>query len=388
MRTKVYEHRHGIYKFEETAGTELRSEQTLDDGRFELAENQAETVMGDCASSQFAASRPAASSMLIMEDVGMEPASSPQKPRSEPRNSSSAAGPKREREKDDSSSDDVAPVDRMMGGDRRKKKAKVESKGKGQGRGSTVGESPSASVSGVVSTDKGVAELVEEAKRLMEDFKDATTVADIKAESMASLSSRIQSKRNGLGKKTGNKKTQFHIQNMDLLISNKSQIAASVDLHKALVVFEKKRIRKLATAVLDKLHAMKSAGVQMSQIPSCVLRGCCLASVFIAANDQQWKECVRLCSDEVITESILQENISELPQVQRAAVSAFFTEAIKSNPEPSNLQRLRLNMDGWIRELHQVGVHADVAAFLNAISAVLNHKGKNIDDVNKAVCLL
>ena len=255
MRTKVYEHRHGIYKFEETAGTELRSEQTLDDGRFELAENQAETVMGDCASSQFAASRPAASSMLIMEDVGMEPASSPQKPRSEPRNSSSAAGPKREREKDDSSSDDVAPVDRMMGGDRRKKKAKVESKGKGQGRGSTVGESLSASVSGVVSSDKGVAELLEEAKRLLEDFKDATTVADIKAESMASLSSRIQSKRNGLGKKTGNKKTQFHIQSMDLLISNKSQIAASVNLHKALVVFEKKRTRKLATAVLDKFHA-------------------------------------------------------------------------------------------------------------------------------------
>ena len=222
----------------------------------------------------------------------------------------------------------------------------------------------------------------------MEDFKEANNVADIKAESMASLAARIQTKRTGLGKKTGKLKTQSQIQNMDLLISSKSQVQASVDLHKALVAFEKKRIRKLATVVLDKLHAMKSAGVQMSQIPSCVLGACCLASVFIAASDQQWKECVRLCSDEVITESILQENISELPQVQRAAVSVFFTEAIKSNPEPTNLQRLRLQMDGWIRELHQVGVHADVAAFLNALSAVLNHKGKSIDDVRKAVCLL
>ena len=110
MRTKIYEHQPGVYKFEETSGTELRSEQTLDDGRFEFADNQAEAVMGDSASSQFAASRPASSSMVTMQDVGMEPNSSPQKPRSEPVNSSSVAGPKCDREKDDSSSDDVAPA--------------------------------------------------------------------------------------------------------------------------------------------------------------------------------------------------------------------------------------------------------------------------------------
>ena len=114
MRTQIYEHRSGIYNLEETSGAELRTEQTLDDGRFQLADNQAEAVMGDSASSEFAVSRPAASAMVTMEDVGTQPAGFAN-PLHEPVNSSSSASnQKRERENDDSSSD-VAPAERQMG---------------------------------------------------------------------------------------------------------------------------------------------------------------------------------------------------------------------------------------------------------------------------------
>ena len=70
QRTKVYEQNKGIFRFKEITGSSVRSSQVLDDGRFNLAEGQQDTVFNDVAQAQFNSSSPCGS--LTLDDV--EPA--------------------------------------------------------------------------------------------------------------------------------------------------------------------------------------------------------------------------------------------------------------------------------------------------------------------------
>ena len=57
QRTKVYEQAQGVWRFEEKTGSEVRTDQVIDDGRLILEDGQQDTVFHDVTQASFNSSR-------------------------------------------------------------------------------------------------------------------------------------------------------------------------------------------------------------------------------------------------------------------------------------------------------------------------------------------
>ena len=69
-----------------------------------------------------------------------------------------------------------------------------------------------------------------------------------------------------------------------------------MSFHKAAVGFEKKRTRKMAATVTEKLHAMRSAGVTLDLTPTCFGAWGVYGAVFVLSCDQQWTPAANACA--------------------------------------------------------------------------------------------
>ena len=83
------------------------------------------------------------------------------------------------------------------------------------------------------------------------------------------------------------------VSTVDDISARKSRLQCILDVHKAATLFDKKRTRKDASAVSDKVLAMRGAGVTSDMVPACLASCGIYASVFIVAVDKKLKDAAR-----------------------------------------------------------------------------------------------
>ena len=394
QRTKIYEHKKGVCAFQELSGTSVKSQQVIDDGRFQLAEEQQERAFQDVVDAQMRTQRLEGS--LTTEDVE-EPAQKKRK-----KDQSDEPGSKRSRKDDgkpadgaSSSEDDVAPFEAQLSLPGKKKPKPKARKGSGGGSGDTGGTGgtggrgdgngdgggggglPSSTGSQDIG-DKATEQLLEEVDRELVVFAQAENLDDIKLETINSLLQRLQSKRTQLGKKVGKSKTQKILNAITKVAERKTQFAAIADLVKTAIAFERKRIRFKALQLQDKLHLAKSAGLEHHQIPLC-MRACGVyAGVAVASTDAKWDVCVSICANEklkdslglVDTEGVVGEQLAD---IQMKAGSEFFAELLRQHAALSgnNLAVTRLKFLSLASDFKNA--HAPMKELLDAGEVVLHH---------------
>ena len=180
-----------------------------------------------------------------------------------------------------SSSDEEAPFQRSLKLCKDNKTDRKAGQGKGkvssaqQGGGSAAGGvKGTRSVGGGSGTGGGgaavgktdensIRQLLDETDKEMQVLKVNATLSDIKLESLESLSARLASKKTGLGKKAGKDSSTTITNLLDKVNSGKVQVSSVVEVIKVVLAFQKKRSRKLAVAVGEKMHAMRARGVTL-----------------------------------------------------------------------------------------------------------------------------
>ena len=242
------------------------------------------------------------------------------------------------------------------------------------------------------SSDKSCAQLIEEVDRELMVFASTPKIDDVKVDSLTSLISRLQALRNRLGKKVGKTKTQAALDDVDHVSKRKTQLGAIVDLMKSLAVFDKKRQRKHASAVQDKVHSVKASGIAFAQVPLCVRAAAIYAAVNVLASDQKWAECIAMRSKSGIWHGLGLNTIddhdgSDEGHIQKIAASGFFAEFFRqmADPQKADLAAVRLKTLAMIRDFD--GVLAPLRVLLYAIEVALDSAKHGSDAVRQAICV-
>ena len=213
--TRVYDQEDGVMLFEDVEKSSIARIRTIDDGQFQLVENQDQRVMEDSAGVVFNQERGSGSTLLASDSadpVQFQPAVKPSPTKSKE---------KRAREKKDEagseSSDERTPLERSMLTGPAAKMAKTTEKttsGGGRvstangakavagGNGSGVRKAGKAKGAGTVgggggggtSSDNAIKHLLEEVDDEMQKFKAASSMRDIKEETLANLAGRLNGK--------------------------------------------------------------------------------------------------------------------------------------------------------------------------------------------------
>ena len=82
---------------------------------------------------------------------------------------------------------------------------------------------------------------------------------------------------------------------IDDINTRKNRLQSIVDLFKAASLFDKKRHRKSAIAIGDKVRAMRAAGVSGDTVPACLIAYSVFGMVFVYSVDKKWKDGLRVC---------------------------------------------------------------------------------------------
>ena len=212
--TRVYDQEDGVMLFEDIEKSSIARIRTIDDGQFQLVENQDQRVMEDSAGVVFHQERGNGSTLLasdLAEPVQSQPAVNPQP---------SKLKDKRAREKKDEagseSSDERTPLERSMLTGPAAKRAKTTekttsggsrvstangAKAVAGGNGSGVRKAGKAKGAGTVggggggtSSDNAIKHLLEEVDDEMQKCKAASSMRDIKEETLANLAGRLNGK--------------------------------------------------------------------------------------------------------------------------------------------------------------------------------------------------
>ena len=180
----------------------------------------------------------------------------------------------------------------------------------------------------------------------MQVLKASATLSDIKLETLESLSARLASKKTGLGKKAGKDSSATITEMLDKVNSGKVQVSSVVEVIKVVVAFQKKRSRKLAVAVGEKMHALRAHVGTFDTLPMCLSLQSALSKVFMLASDQKWVEATTACSVSSLEwEMGFGMDTSTLALVQKQAGILCLAERVRwmsseKLPEPSVTKRL------------------------------------------------
>ena len=124
-------------------------------------------------------------------------------------------------------------------------------------------------------------------------LKSAKSLDAIKEELLSSLAARLNTKKTALSNRLLKDKSKEVIGMLEDINTARAHRTAFVDVYKAVTMFEKKRTRKQATAVGDKIHSMRAAGVTIDMLPTCLNAFSTYSRVFTSSCDQKWQESIR-----------------------------------------------------------------------------------------------
>ena len=80
---------------------------------------------------------------------------------------------------------------------------------------------------------------------------------------------------------------------IDDINTHKNRLQHIVDLFKAASLFDKKRNRKSAIAIGDKVRAMRSGGVSGEMLPPCLIAYSVFGINLVFSVDKKWKDGLR-----------------------------------------------------------------------------------------------
>lgn len=339
--TRIYDHEEGICAFEDVQKDEVEENQTLENGAFDVFENQAERVMDDTVQSVLHAER-GGRPTLRASDVA--PASS------QPRQSTSlSVSPPSKAERknaslednksDESSSDELSPLERTMlkAPTTKRQKTKegvVKAKGGGgdtraTGGGGTraTGGGGGGGAGGGKVDEKSIQTLLAEVDGELTLLKQAEALDAVKDEALASLATRVNQKKNILGKKTSKDRAALHL--LEKVNECRMQLSGICEFIKAVKAFVKKPSRKAATTIGEKMHALKASGVTTDMLPEALSCYAVLAIVFVLASDHKWDEAVQKCKLWFIVTEIGSIDVESQHRVQNSASTLLLAELVR-----------------------------------------------------------
>ena len=388
QRTKVYDQADGEYRFKEIQGNEIVQKKTLDDGSLELVDDQQQKIFDDMAATQFDNCGGGAGA-LTRADVKTDPPQATSQP------PSSAAAPSQKALKRKASSsdsgDDLSPMERAMS-THTPKKAKVTAKTAAHSPivPSTSTSSGAAASGGIlaVHSDKTVVQILAEVDKSLELIKQQTKLEDITEESLNNLASRLLTKKGAMGKKASKKGAGKEATAMvDDLAKARTKVLAVVDLTKAIAMFEKKRSRKTAQTIADKMHAIKACGV-FQFLPACASCFALHSVLFIATLDQRFLESVETVKTSTIMEHCADAGPAEQESIQSALVVRLVTEKVRLSVE--NKETATVAKDSATRLCNALIPHigGSIKKLLEAVVCVLQDRRHSTTDVVASLVII
>ena len=136
--------------------------------------------------------------------------------------------------------------------------------------------------------DSQAALLLEEVDREMVVFKGLDAVVAGCEEALASLVSRLQSRKVKMGKKKKSSGGNA-LDLIDNISTKKTHLGCISELLKAILSFDKKQNRKAAAIVQDKCQAMMTAGVTLDMLPVAVAVAPLHAKSCILSTDKKFR---------------------------------------------------------------------------------------------------
>ena len=358
MVTKINDQKEGYTVVEDYEDNSVQSMNVIDDGKFILTEGQQDAAVSDAVAMIVEDERGGGAVGLTVEDVGVAGSSiGSSLAASRPSASAEVPSPQRPTQPvvvspqkptataESSSEDEETPLDQKLRSHRQpdgqpaKAKAKGQSKKPGQrhvaGGKPGIGSAGSGgSGGGGGATDKSVRELLEEVDAAKAALKQAASLNEIKDELLSSLVGRLNTKKGQIAKRVGKDKSKQLVDLLDEVNTAKSHLAAIVEVFKAAQTFEKKRTRKAATTVGDKIHFMRSAGVTIDMLPICLSALSTYCRVFTSSCDQKWSDCSTGClSHEISFELGGAVGVQDLGPIQRQAATLFLCELVRWQSE-------------------------------------------------------
>ena len=296
--TRVYDQEEGERLFEDIEGEEVGTTQVLDDNRFQLTDDQQERAEEDAFDLVLREQR--GSGGFTAAELGEESETK------RARTSGASATPHKAKkdeeasEHGDSSSDDgLSPAERAQQAEALKqsgaKKGKAKPKSSPQKSQSNTSLSMGNGGGSSGCSDKNVQVLLQEVEVELQTLAKCSTLADIKEETLTSLIARLGSKKKTLGNKVSKDKGTQSVNMIDDINTHKNRLQNIVDLFKAASLFDKKRNRKSAIAIGDKVRAMRSGGVSGEMLPPCLIAYSVFGIVFVFSVDKKWTEALRGC---------------------------------------------------------------------------------------------
>ena len=348
QHTKIYDDKVGVFRFEESHTEKVASHNVIDDMQFEFSEGHQQQVFEDHSSATFKAS--SSGQRLTATEAGMVGAvfgsntqhgsqfdASPEETKSTKRKA------KVEEEEEDSDEDDQrTPMEKSLRvgsveASAKQKAGKVGGKGSSKAKAKAgakvwkVGSGAEATNDKSDVSDGVTQQLLDAGAHTLKDFKERADVDDGVVEALASLVSRLQSKRSNLSKKSGRDKTGETLRSMDAVGTLKTQVSAILDVVKNSLASEKKGIRKTAQALQDKYGDLAAAGVTLDMLPNCVCACAHKAQAVLLCCDRKWKDVGPLVTLAAVRDCVpALEDEGEALQIQKVVVVASLLDFARS----------------------------------------------------------
>ena len=385
--TKVYKQVKGEWEFKETVTNQVKSSQVIDDGRFQLVENQAQQVFEDHSAATF--SHNTGNKRLTMSDMGGS-SSSVCTPVTTPKAKAKAKA-KAAAKEDTSSDEEMSPMEKQMAADSgktkkgRSSKDKAKDKDKGTGKGKRISLITASSGAGAAGgeLEASTEQFIQEVMRELDVFKASLKVTEVTQESLESLSSRLQSSRIKLSKKAAKKGAATAVLNsLDTVSRAKTRVNAMVDLVKSNTAFQKRKIRKHAASLEDKFHGLKVAGVTLDMLPVCLTATPVSARACILSCDNKFKECPALVDEAELRKAVPAGNDDDIALAQRGVVVQVMVDQVRhllDTKDKSMVSRV-VNLCTEF----QSHTNGEVQRFAQAVVTVLNDKSAGVGQVIEA----
>ena len=222
----------------------------------------------------------------------------------------------------------------------------------------------------------------------LELAKQQTKLEDITEESLNNLASRLLTKKGAMGKKASKKGAGKEATAMvDDLAKARTKVLAVVDLTKAIAMFEKKRSRKTAQTIADKMHAIKACGV-FQFLPACASCFALHSVLFIATLDQRFLESVETVKTSTIMEHCADAGPAEQESIQSALVVRLVTEKVRLSVE--NKETATVAKDSATRLCNALIPHigGSIKKLLEAVVCVLQDRRHSTTDVVASLVII
>ena len=398
--TRVYDQEDGERIFEDFEGQEVSQLETIDAGLINLHEDQQERAADDAFDLHLKDDRGSTCSVLRASEVDgvtSKPATAKAAnvaAKADFASPAKASQSGRRALGSSSDEDELSPMERAAlastsSKQQAKKKAKASPSKPSHGSSTVIpsrGGSGGGGGGGMgAATDRNIQVLCEEMNSEMENLVKCKSLKDIKEETLASLITRFGQKKTVLGKKAGKDKSGQTVSLVDDITTRKSRLQCILDLHKAATLWERKMNRKNASAISDKVAAMRASGVTNHMVPPCLSAYATFASVFVQVVDKKFKDASRYCSiAEVEMEIGTDVDAAERDAIQVRAASLCLSEFVRhSAEEKMSLQQAQTKM---IEHCNDLGVSTG-PLLRKLCDSIVNSMGNDLVKKKEASCL-